>query len=362
MNVKIVQPKGSPSGFALSNQDVIAQDKLKSNILSLNLGAPVIYTPDEQTTMLKVWAAGGNIAASKGESASVSLVKATNIFSVTSGTITTGGRSSKVFTAFDPNANAEDGGRFTIGDVTIDGVLQPGTQVQFTFRDEPSGGNDVQIGASMDESIENLGNAISAQSQYWKAEKTDTNEITIFSAESQKITSEVSAESGSNISFTGIEIDGGITGDNILIGTQNYSIVDELKSFSKTGEVVAGIDDEATVTRLVNAINEGSGKGTDYSSNTLENEFVVATKETGVSLSVEAKEAGTVGNEIPSTYTPGQNLGAPGWNNETLTGGLQPEFDNFIIEGTSQICLAPSGPVSFVAESGQNIKLIVIEY
>lgn len=116
--------------------------------------------------------------------------------------------------------------------------------------------------------------------------------------------------------FTGTHTDG----QTITIGSTTYT----LKTALSTGptvanEVLRSSTNSSMVSRLVNAINGGSGLGTNYSTGTVANTQVSAVIATDTSaFTVTALSTGTAGNSIATTDT--VTNGA--WGAATLAGGV----------------------------------------
>lgn len=116
--------------------------------------------------------------------------------------------------------------------------------------------------------------------------------------------------------FTGTHTDG----QTITIGSTTYTLKTALSTApTVANEVLRSSTNSSMVSRLVNAINGGSGSGTNYSVGTVANTQVSAVIATDTSaFTVTALATGTAGNSIATTDT--VTNGA--WGNATLTGGV----------------------------------------
>lgn len=87
--------------------------------------------------------------------------------------------------------------------------------------------------------------------------------------------------------------------DTVTIGGQVYTY--RAAVTTTANEVLLGASYTTAFVNLTNAINAGTGSGTTYGSNTVANDFVVATNPTVSTVVLTAKVPGTVGNNIATT-------------------------------------------------------------
>lgn len=116
--------------------------------------------------------------------------------------------------------------------------------------------------------------------------------------------------------FTGTHTDG----QTITIGSTTYTLKTALSTApTVANEILRSSTNSTMVSRIVNAINGGSGSGTNYSVGTVANTQVSAVIATDTSaFTVTALATGTAGNSIATTDT--VTNGA--WSAATLLGGV----------------------------------------
>lgn len=103
--------------------------------------------------------------------------------------------------------------------------------------------------------------------------------------------------------------------DTVTIGGQVYTY--RAAVGTTANEVLLGVSYTTAFVNLNSAINAGTGSGTTYGSNTVANDFVIATNPTVTTVVLTAKVPGTVGNMITTTEAGSHtSFGAA-----TLTGG-----------------------------------------
>ncbi|HEX9046740.1 MAG TPA: hypothetical protein VF988_06920 [Verrucomicrobiae bacterium] len=108
--------------------------------------------------------------------------------------------------------------------------------------------------------------------------------------------------------------------DRVTIGTNVYTFVTTLTNRAANQVKIAATFD-GSMSNLIAAINRGAGAGTLYSTNTRANPSVTAGRLVSHAFTVTARTAGTVGNSIPTLYTPATAAVNLTWSSPTLTNG-----------------------------------------
>ena len=146
----------------------------------------------------------------------------------------------------------------------------------------------------------------------------------------------------------------GLKAKNVTIGTNVYVFVNKLTN-SRPDQVLIAPTLFGTMSNLVSAINRGSGKGTNYSTNTSPNVFVTAGKVTTSSpnnfaFTVTAVTPGT-GEDSVATTTTATNLS---WSGATLSGGTNTilPITNIIVQSGPYGAFVNNGSIS---DSGSQI-------
>lgn len=97
------------------------------------------------------------------------------------------------------------------------------------------------------------------------------------------------------------------TGQTVTVGGSTYTFVSSTAALTAANDVLIGADVPSTLANLAGAINasttDGQGAGTTYGIGTVPNTSVTATGSTATTLSLQALQSGSVGNNVPTTST-----------------------------------------------------------
>lgn len=121
--------------------------------------------------------------------------------------------------------------------------------------------------------------------------------------------------------------------ETVTIGSQAYTFVTALSTGPTVPfEVLVGADAQESLEHLTNAINNGPGEGTEYSTGTTVNTDVTGENDTPTTdqMTVTANLPGTAGNSVATTET----LTNGSWGAATLTGGTN-------VPGPSEFSMQP---------------------
>lgn len=108
-------------------------------------------------------------------------------------------------------------------------------------------------------------------------------------------------------------------GEQVVIGVKTYTFKTALTPTE--GEVLIGLDADASLLNLINAINHTGTPGTDYSCAAANTQVTAASSVTTHTFAVTAIVAGAAGNSIAST----ESSAHLSWGATTLTGGADAE-------------------------------------
>jgi flagellin len=131
-----------------------------------------------------------------------------------------------------------------------------------------------------------------------------------------------------------------VAGDTVAVGGLTYTFVNALSSTPVADQVLVEATDAASLANLANAVNGGTGLGTDYSSNTVANTNVTAatgSNAAGLStVTFSAIVTGLAGNTIASTTT---GSAANTFANAELTGGAAGSINDLLTQSDAQAAL-----------------------
>ncbi len=217
------------------------------------------------------------------------------------------------------SANPQDGARVTIGSTT------------YTFRDTLAVAYDVKIGATAEESLLNLVEAITYDGG------AGTNEGEDYGTGTEAHPSVTAAEGAlDTVDVTALAI--GVAGN--LITSVEYSPGLEFAAGTLLGgldavlnEVLIGGSAEACIDNLVAALTGDAGEGTVYSTGTAECSTCDCVKTDAGTMTATAKEVGAAGNLIALD----EDLTNAGWVGEAvfLDGGVDAQAENDVLAGVS---------------------------
>jgi len=131
-----------------------------------------------------------------------------------------------------------------------------------------------------------------------------------------------------------------VAGDTVAVGGLTYTFVNALSSTPVADQVLVEATDAASLANLANAVNGGTGLGTDYSSNTVANTNVTAatgSNAAGLStVTFSAIVTGLAGNTIASTTT---GSASNTFANAELTGGAAGSINDLLTQSDAQAAL-----------------------
>lgn len=259
------------------------------------------------------------------------LTAATQTLTV-SGAITPATHATSVITS---DATApDDGDQVVIGATT------------YTFKTALTGGgstpNEVLIGASAAEALDNLKSAINASAgagttygtgtaanaTVVATTNTDTEQTVIARTPGTAANSAATTETSAHLSWPDTTLgggtgasDAGVAGETVTIDGRVYTFVDALSETSGASaivdQVLRGADTAAALDNLKSAINASAGAGTVYSTGTTAHGTTNATTNTDTTQVIAADTAGTGGNAIAVSDA----LANGSWGAATLAGG-----------------------------------------
>lgn len=206
----------------------------------------------------------------------------------------------------------------------------------------PTVANEVMIGASAAEFLDNLKSAVNQSAGSGSAysvgtvknpivvatDNTDTTQKFIARKPGTAANTANTTTTAVTLSFEDTTLGGGtgssvpgVNAETVVIGGKTYSFVDVLSETNGAtaivNQVLFGADSAAALDNLKLAVNHGATEGTNYSTGTVVNADVSATTNTDTSQVFEAKIAGSVGNVITTTT----NIAAGSFATGTLLGG-----------------------------------------
>ncbi len=216
-------------------------------------------------------------------------------------------------------ANPQDGARVTIGSTT------------YTYRDTLAVAYDVKIGASAEESLLNLVEAITYDGG------AGTNEGTDYGTGTAAHPTVTAAEgAGDTITVTALAI--GVAGNAVTsvefspgLGFAAGTLLGGLDAVAH--EVLVEATAEAEIDNLVAAATGGAGGGTKFSTGETAHATVTVTKKDADEITATAKTVGAAGNSIAID----ESCANVAWTGdaETLAGGYDTAVANDVIIGGS---------------------------
>lgn len=326
------------------------------------------------TGFIRIAAIGGGILLRSNNNVSKDqAVKATAVLTLT-GVIVPGSHAESVLTS-DTTAPENDS-TVVIGART------------YTYKTTLTGAaNEVLIGASAAEALDNLKSAINASAGAGTTYGTGTvaHEFVVATDNAdttQKIVARIpgtaanalaTTETSEHLSWADTTLGGG-TGDSnpgvapetVVIRDQTYSFVDVLSETNGAAaianQVLFGADSAAALDNLKLAVNAGATEGTNYSTGTEQPDDVVATTNTDTAQTFEAQTLGEAGNE----YTVSETLanGSFGVGITTFTGGSEgANFDAYVHAGeTAEFGIDEDVSAISVIALASSTDVAVVEY
>lgn len=190
--------------------------------------------------------------------------------------------------------------------------------------------NNVLIGATASDSIDNLVAAITAGAGAGTLYGTGTAahpDVTAVNGagDTMDVTANVvgaaansiaTTETGGNMSFGNATLTGGLDADTVTVGDEVYTIQAAL--VDAPNNVLEGATANDTVDNLVAAINGAAGAGTTYGTGTPVNALATAANGGGDTLDATAVEPGTIGNAVVTL----ESSANASWGGGTLSGGV----------------------------------------
>lgn len=259
--------------------------------------------------------------------------------------------------------NVSDGDTVTIGAVV------------YRFKNTMAQAYDVKIGADAATSLDNLKAAINATGtagvEYYAGTSAHPYVIATTNTDTtQKIYSRTygtsnntlaTTETSAHLSWADTTLGGGTGASDPGVATAtatfsingtDYYFTTELSetvlgaSGAVANEILWVTNDATALDNMKLAINGTGTEGTDYSTGTNANPYVVATTNTNTAQTIESKLAGTLGNTITTT----EGMTNTTWTSTTLTGGTDAArtiLNTFTFPTGSGVYTFPE-PINFV--------------
>lgn len=257
--------------------------------------------------------------------------------------------------------------QFAIGTLTLTANVQAGDQVRtgtktYTFTSPLGAGDgDVLLGATKEDSIDNLVSAINnapggaGMGVLWAAATTangfvsavrnlatmEATALTAGSAGNSIVTTDPT-DTGSVMSWGGGTLAGGANAETVTIGTKTYTWTDPVGA--SDGDVLVGATAGDSLDNLIAAIVLGAGSGTKYAAATTLHPTVTAAAGSGDTMDATAKLFGTAGNLIATTDT----MAAGSWGAAKLAGGA----GDLVILNTGELPAQTTAAVGAVTTLG----------
>ncbi|MCK9320350.1 hypothetical protein, partial [Methanoculleus sp.] len=222
----------------------------------------------------------------------------------------------------------------------------------------PTVANEVMIGASAAEFLDNLKSAVNQSAGSGSAYSVGTvkNPIVVATDNADTTQKFIAREPGTaantanttttavTLSFEDTTLGGGngssvpgVNAETVVIGGKTYSFVDVLSETNGAtaivNQVLFGADSTTALDNLKLAVNHGATEGTNYSTGTVIDTNVTADANTDTSQVFTAKESGSVGNVITTTVS----MANGSFASATLLGGTDATAIEFATALTASI-------------------------
>lgn len=366
---EFAQAKGAPAGFVLPA--IVLKDANARYYFEDVPLTPLDIVLNEATGFVRVSAIGGGLLVrSQANASKDQAVKATATLTLT-GAITPGVHAESIITS-DATAPSD-------GSVVVVGARTYTAKTTLT-----GAANEVLIGASAAEFLDNLKSAINATAGAGTTYGTGTvaHEFVIATDNAdttQKVVARLSGTASNalatttddaHLSWEDTTLGGGtgssvagVVGETVTVNDQTYkfeAVLNEDIDTAVANEVLFGADSAAALDNLKLAVNGGATEGTNYSTGTAQPTDVLATTNANDSQVFEAQTLGTAGNAYASTDT----IANGSFASATFTGGAEgANFDGYVHAGETVDFGIDEGvtTISVIAVAA-NTDVAVVEY